>query len=159
MYRLTSSKFGKASRLWSEDRRRRYVYFLVNGYNKSIADTIYYRASEDVARKQLQEILGKEVRTSGLIVDYHMPYLAASPDGLVGNDSLVEIKCPYEAVNMTPQEAIRGKKIRYCRIINGRLHLKRNSNYFYQIQGQMHISSKSYGYFCVWTPKGMLAVY
>ncbi|KAJ8876703.1 hypothetical protein PR048_021150 [Dryococelus australis] len=31
--------------------------------------------------------------------------LAANPDGLVGNDALVEVKCPVTARNLTPQEA------------------------------------------------------
>lgn len=117
----------------------------------------YNQASEQKARKELQHALGREIRDAGLIVNHNMPYLATSPDGLVGKNGLVEIKIPPLAQNMTPQAALIGKKIKYCRLFNGRLHLKRQSNQYYQVQGQMHITNKTYCYFSIWTPRGMLA--
>ncbi|KAF0746051.1 Uncharacterized protein FWK35_00019499, partial [Aphis craccivora] len=44
--------------------------------------------------------------------------------------------------------------IKYCSIKDRTLFIKRNDNYYHQVQGQLHISQKTYCYFCVWTPKG-----
>ncbi|GFV27600.1 hypothetical protein TNCV_2522851 [Trichonephila clavipes] len=38
-----------------------------------------------------------EVKICGLFVDKDKPFLCASPDGLVGDDGLIENKCPYSA--------------------------------------------------------------
>lgn len=89
------------------------------------------------------------------MIDYTLPFLAATPDGLVATNAIVEIKCPHVAKNMTPEEGITSHAIKYCRIKDGQLHLKVNSYYYYQVQGQLHVSNKLFCYFCVWTPKGM----
>jgi len=34
------------------------------------------------------------IGSSGLIIDNELPFLAASPNGLINEDFLVEIKCP-----------------------------------------------------------------
>lgn len=41
-----------------------------------------------------------KVVNSGLLVSLSHPYLAASPDGLVHDDIVVEIKCPYKVRDM-----------------------------------------------------------
>ncbi|KAE9542457.1 hypothetical protein AGLY_003318 [Aphis glycines] len=79
-----------------------------------------------------------------------------SPDGLVELDALVEIKCPANAKDFTPEDAIKNKKIKSCFIKNGNLFLNRNDNYYYQVQGQLHVTNWMYCYFCIWTPKGIL---
>ncbi|KAF0708968.1 YqaJ domain-containing protein, partial [Aphis craccivora] len=78
------------------------------------------------------------------------------PDGIIDDESLVEIKCPASAKELAPEDAIQSNKIKYCSIKDGALFLKRNDNYYYQVQGQLHISQKTYCYFCVWTPKGLM---
>lgn len=80
--------------------------------------------------------------------------MAASPDGLVGDDCIIEIKCPFSIRDYTPENAYEEKKIKYLEKKNGKLVLKKNHDYFYQIQGQLHITPKKYCYFVVWTPKG-----
>lgn len=39
-------------------------------------------------------------------------------------------------------------------INNGKLILKRNYPYYYQVQGQLNITKRTWCYFVVWTPKG-----
>ncbi|GFQ67041.1 yqaJ domain-containing protein [Trichonephila clavata] len=57
----------------------------------------YGLANEEIARKQYEKEYATEVKICGLFVDKHKPFLCASPDGLVGDDGLIEIKCPYSA--------------------------------------------------------------
>lgn len=71
------------------------------------------------------------------------PFLAVSPDGLIELDALVELKCPASAKDFTPEEAITNKKIKSCIIKNGNL-INRNDNYYYQIQGQLHVTNRMF---------------
>jgi len=57
-------------------------------------------------------------------------YLAASPDGLIGNDEIVEIKCPQSIKDYTPEEAVNNKKLKYMIYNNEKLILKKNNCYY-----------------------------
>jgi hypothetical protein len=102
----------------------------------------------------LEAQLKIKILPSGLFVDMNLPFLAASPDGIIGDDSLVEIKCPASAKELSPVEAVTIGKIKSCLVNNGQLQLKRSDNYYYQVHGQLYISQRMYYYFCQWTPKG-----
>ena len=98
----------------------------------------------------------------GLYVDTAKCWLAASPDGLVGGEAVVEVKCPLacEATRLDwlahhdntfclQPDLVTGtirQCITYCRryltLFSGGLRLKRSHNYYYQIQGQMHITRR-----------------
>lgn len=49
---------------------------------------------EPVARAAYQQKTGREVTLCGTVVSATHPFLSASPDGLSGHDSILEIKCP-----------------------------------------------------------------
>ncbi|KAH9360227.1 hypothetical protein HPB48_001608 [Haemaphysalis longicornis] len=98
---------------------------------------------ESIALRQLEATYDVVVKECGLFVDRKRPFLGATPDGLVGDDTLVEIKCPYAARDLTPLEGVRSKKITYCaETSNGAVRLKSTSNYWYQIQGQLNICDR-----------------
>lgn len=82
--------------------------------------------------------------------------MGASPDGLIGDHALVEIKCPISINNETPGDEILNKKITFAELINGKLHLKRNHNFYYQIQEQLAITKRELCYFVIWRPHGIL---
>ncbi|CAI6373581.1 unnamed protein product [Macrosiphum euphorbiae] len=109
---------------------------------------------ESIAIQCLETKLGQKVSSCGLIIDQSIPYFAASPDGLIGDDCLVEVKCPYSAKDYTTiVDAINDKKIKFLKI-NKKSdvpELKRTHDYYYQIQGQLHISKKMYCYFVVFS--------
>lgn len=92
--------------------------------------------------------------TAGLFVDPTLPYLAASPDGLIGDNSIIEIKCPFSIRDFTPENAYKENKIKYLEQKDDKLSLKKSHDYFYQVQGQLHITQRKFCYFVVWTPKG-----
>jgi hypothetical protein len=64
----------------------------------------------------LENILNKPIRDRGIFIDKEHFFLGATLDGLLDNDGLVEIKCPYSAANMTPDEGIINKKIDFWSI-------------------------------------------
>jgi len=70
-------------------------------------------------------------------------------------DGIIEIKCPSCIKNTTPQEAAKVKTIKYLTFNKkGELELKRTFQYYYQVQGRLHITQRQYCYFLVWTPNG-----
>jgi len=100
------------------------------------------------------KLFGYKVAPAGLFVDPHLPFLAATPYGLIEDDSIIEIKCPFSIKYFTPQDAHKAKKLKFMDMQSGKLFLKKNHSYYFQVQGQLHITNRKYCYFVVWTPKG-----
>jgi len=61
------------------------------------AATRYGIVNEVIAKEQLEDLLKTKNQSAVLIVDKNIPFIAASPDGVLDNESLVEIKCPASA--------------------------------------------------------------
>lgn len=94
------------------------------------------------------------VTPCGLFIDTEKPFLGASPDGLLGTDGIIEVKCPASASTLTPIDAIRNKKVAYCIETADGIKLQKTHNYYYQVQ--LKISKRKYCYFILWTPKGIV---
>lgn len=118
--------------------------------------TNYGIQNEENAKSALSELINKTIMPSGLIINKDLPFLAASPDGLIDEDSIVDIKCPMSAKDLTPEEGMSTNKIKCCKIVNGKLRLKQTDTFYYQVQGQLNISNRQFCYFCIWTPHGIL---
>ncbi|XP_049268643.1 uncharacterized protein LOC125757253 [Rhipicephalus sanguineus] len=173
LQRATSKQSG--SSLWKHERRKRLTASVfgaickmkpTTGCGRTVGDILYKEISSEairygrdhecVALRQLEKECNVVVKQCGLFVDQENPFLGASPDGLIGEDVLVEVKCPYSARDLTPLEGVRAKKITYCtENEDGKLKLKSNSNYWSQVQGQMNISRRQKCLFVVWTKNGI----
>lgn len=70
--------------------------------------------------------------------------MGASPDGLVGDDGLVEVKCLPSIGDMTLDEAIAIKKKNPLEKAGDLFRLKTSHPYFYQIMGQLHITGRTF---------------
>ena len=111
-------------------------------------------------KMQEQGHSGLEIRQSGLVIDPKYTFLGASPDGFVNDpasedpNGLLEIKCPYQHRDITPEEAAQQKSF-FCTSENQHLYLKKNHHYYYQVQGQMAICSKKWCDFVVFTNTGI----
>lgn len=55
---------------------------------------------EEDAREAYQIEKNELVELTGFLLHPSIPYLGASPDGLVGDDGLIEIKCPQPATQI-----------------------------------------------------------
>jgi len=90
-----------------------------------------------------------------LLILHYLPYLASSPDGLIGDNSIIEIKiCPFSIRDFTPKNAYKENKIKYLKQKGNKLVLKKSHDYYFQVQGQLHITQRKFCYFVVRTPKG-----
>ena len=62
------------------------------------------------------------------------PFLAASPDGLLGEDSVVEVKCPFRAKN----KPISRTTVSWLIAKGDHLTVSTDHKYYYQVQGQLY---------------------
>ena len=99
-----------------------------------------------------------QVVHSGLWIDTERGWLASSPDGFIYNQNelvrILEMKCSYSARDMTPVQAAEKLPSFFCKVVNGNLSLKKNHNYYFQVQGQLVITHAKWCDFCVYTPHG-----
>eukprot|EP00794_Sanderia_malayensis_P016402 gene16402-18039_t len=92
----------------------------------------------------------------GLFVLKSHPYIGASPDNIFScsccQNSCLEYKCPFSIKDVTVEEGY--KKTDFLENCDGKLQLKRNHKYFFQVQGQMALTGLETTYFVIWTMKG-----
>lgn len=89
------------------------------------------------------EAIKKYVEMTGNVVDYHQEfithgkYIGGTPDGYIGKDGLIEIKCPWDGGNH-----IRG-------ILTGEIY---NQEYIYQVQGYLWLTKRKWCDFVTYDP-------
>lgn len=117
----------------------------------------YGRQNESTARKQLAKKLDVQIEECGLFIDPDVSFLGATPDGLIDNETIVEIKCPISARDERPLDVIKSKKGNLWTIFDKNDHQKMNKkhDYHFQVQGQLHVTRRSKCIFAVWTPLDM----
>lgn len=97
-----------------------------------------------------------KVHKTGLFINPCVPFLGASPDGLVSCDccgvSVIEIKCPF-CVKPDKLDSVTGFYLK--KDDEGKLTLNRNHQYYYQVQTQLGVCELESAYFVVWTEKDL----
>lgn len=112
------------------------------------APIVHGKQYEEVAVQKFETAFGVQVQKCGLFVYEEVPFLAATPDGLVGKEAIIEVKCPYTGRYSKISES---QEFPFLETENSKLRLKRDSNYYFQVQGQLLITGRSYCYFIVYT--------
>ena len=109
-------------------------------------------ANEQVAKEALELKLGKKITPCGLFIHSEIPYLGASPDGLIDNDGIVEIKCPFSAKDVSVDYAIE-HNINVRRIFDRKNKdlMSKSHPYYFQVLGQLIVTNRSYCIFALWT--------
>lgn len=62
------------------------------------------------AKRDLELVLNVTINDRRLFIDSNDVFLEATPDGLIGEDTLIEIKCSYSTENIDLDEAFIHKK-------------------------------------------------
>ncbi|KAJ8915575.1 hypothetical protein NQ315_012460, partial [Exocentrus adspersus] len=90
-------------------------------------------AKESVAIALFEKKTGLAVEKSGLWIDLSYGFLGASPDGLIGSNALIEVKCLYSCSDLqvrTIEEVLEKKKNTCLMTKNNQIQLKRNHRYY-----------------------------
>lgn len=95
---------------------------------------------------------GAAIKERGLFLS-NSGLLGGSPDGTVSNECIIEVKCPWSARAKTVLEAAESKDF-FLQLdeASGSLVLKKNHNYWHQIQGNLYLTGAKSCHFIVWTP-------
>ncbi|KAJ8896731.1 hypothetical protein PR048_002076 [Dryococelus australis] len=89
----------------------------INPVFKGNSSTRWGTENEQIAIAQFEsENPGMFVRQCGLAVDEEFPFLGESPDGLTGDDEIIEVKCPSYAKTILPMDGIGKGKINFMEI-------------------------------------------
>ncbi|KAB0802471.1 hypothetical protein PPYR_04657 [Photinus pyralis] len=171
-HRLTASIFGQVvKRLPTTPCHNLVKQILMPAVIKNSRAMEYGKNSESMVRERFSRENNIPVKESGLYIDLDRGYLAASPDGkcnddyylqssnstfigLIGTDGLIEIKCLWK-ISQERQSlmfAVKNKVVP-CLELNsdGNISLKRNHNYYFQVQGQLNITNRKYCKFIVYS--------
>lgn len=85
--------------------------------------------------------------------------LGASPDGLIGKNGLLEIKCPFTHKDNTIAEAVASDNFYITKNEKGEYELNKEHSYWHQVQGQLHLTERNLCFFFVWTTKETLVLH
>ncbi|CAH2088145.1 unnamed protein product [Euphydryas editha] len=105
---LTASNFGKVIKR-RPTTSASIIKTLLHKNNISQVGSIKHGVYNEATLNQLAIQEGVQISPCGLFIDSEIPFLAATPDGIIGNDTIVEIKCPLSAFKMSIKEAVEKK--------------------------------------------------
>ena len=105
--------------------------------------TEFGNENEPIAKKFYQSVTGNEIKDSLMLYSNEIEGLTGSPDGLVGEDGLIEIKCPFNGAN----------HLRHCFITDEETLLSEVPEYYYQMQCYMLLSNRNWCDFVSFDPR------
>lgn len=150
---LTASNFGKVVKRKKNNSCANMVKNLLYRPNIShVASISHGKKYEKVALEQLSKLLDIQIQQCGLFIDKKYPFLGATPDGIIDDHTVVEIKCPMAPYKIGIDEAIKQGKMHLWRIEKktGEVVLNKKSDWFIQVQGQMRICDRPKCILAVW---------
>ena len=124
-----------------------YIYNLMAEYYSSAEKENYINADmqrgidlEPEARLEFEFYTNLDVQEVGFIE--HNEFIGVSPDGLIGDDGLIEIKCPNDSI--------------YFKLL---LSNNIKPEYIAQMQMQMYVTERQYCYFVSYNPNFEKSLY
>lgn len=144
---LTASNFGNAARTKVEPSKILKAILYSNFTTEALQYGIEseQKAVDLFIREMSKDGITVTVEEPGLSLSKDKPYLGASLDRIVTitdtNEKWgMEIKSPFSKAGMTVDEACKTKNFFLEKLADGCEQLKRNHNYFCQVQGQLYCS-------------------
>ena len=144
--RLTASNFGRICKATNRTNFNNLADSLTVMKDIKTSAILHGRKYESIALAKYESECGRGTRQCGIFVSSSHPYIGASPDAVIDDQTLLEIKCPFVVRN----QMITTKTVPFLKEKDGLLILDNNHDYFYQIQGQL---------FCTNAKKCILVIY
>ena len=115
---------------------------------------MYGKEHEKDAIDQLSKDCNISILEAKKVVPKSFKWLVCIPDGITEEkDTIVEVKCPFKCLNESLENVAEIDE-NFCLEItgDGELSLRKDHDYFYQVQGMLNIMEVDVCYFAVWTP-------
>lgn len=149
---ITASNFSKIIKRRENTGAKNLVKEIIYKKDLShVASVQHGITNEKLAIEQLEKQLGQKIYPCGLFIDHEIPFLGATPDGLIGDDTIVEIKCPISSYRTSLEDAIATKKVNFWKKSGAVLTVNKNHPWYIQVQGQLHVTGKKKCIFAVWS--------
>jgi exodeoxyribonuclease (lambda-induced) len=134
--KLTASNFGAAAGVNPYCSRKKALRQTLglDKFSGTIAACVWGTKNEKNAIKDYMIRTGNVVHCKGLFTHPDYAWLGGSPDGLVGDDGIIEVKCPFY--------------VQKC-------HKTIPPHYYCQVNGLMEIMDKKWCDYISWTPTEM----
>ena len=134
--KLTASRFGAAAGICPFASRNKALRELLghDEWKGSVEACTWGTLNEKNAIKDYMVRTGNVVKSKGFFTHPHYEWLGGSPDGLVGDEGIIEVKCPF--FKQVPHERI-------------------PPHYLCQINGLLEILDKQWCDYVSWTPTAM----
>lgn len=149
---LTASNFGKIVKRKETNTCQNTVKNLLYKPNiQNVSSISHGRKYEKIAIEQLSVMENVKIEKCGLFIDEKYPFLGATPDGITNDNRLVEVKCPITPFKMGIDEAIQRNKMHfYKKNKNKEIVVNKKSDWYFQVQGQLHICKKQQALLGIW---------
>jgi hypothetical protein len=126
----------------------------------------YGKQNESIAIEAYEELMGfpkGHVKKAGFVVyidsneQSFNGIFGASPDGYVGSDGLVEIKCPFSLRDAEPKDWPVKSKQNSSIIFSkdGSFTLKQTHEHYHQVVMQLYVTGRQFCDYVIWTPHGI----
>jgi putative phage-type endonuclease len=134
--KLTASRFGAAAGICPFSSRAKALRLAVGAekWSGGIEACLWGTRNEKNAIKDYMVRTGNVVRSMGFKVHPHHDWLGGSPDGLVGDEGIIEVKCPFY------------KQVPHAQI---------PPHYYCQVNGLLEILDRQWCDYISWTPTEM----
>ena len=143
--RITASHFGEICRATERRDKGKLASSLTSRKDISSASMRHGQKYESVAAEKAAAAFYLDATECGLFVCQKYPFLAASPDRVINDAAIMEVKCPFTAKD----KMISPTTVPYLKPVQGSdtLVLDTNHVYYYQVQGQLLCSGRGMCYF------------
>lgn len=145
--RLTASNFGRICKCTDRTDKVALSNSYMNVKKVSSKSIQHGQTFEKVAVKKYEEQYSLSTKTCGIFVSLTHPFISATPDAVVDDNIIVEVKCPY----VSREKIISPQTVPYLRCVDGNLVVDENHDYFYQVQGQLYCTNTQVCKFLVYT--------
>jgi len=152
--RITSSHFGRVCKATERTDFDRLARELVSQTHFHSAATDHGLKYEPIAIKEFEKATGLLTKECGVFVSASHPYLCSTPDRLIDDDRIVEVKCPFSAKD----RPISPVSVPFLEKTGGELTLSKTHNYYYQVQGQLFCTGRQMCLFVVYTLSDMKCI-
>jgi len=98
-WRITASRFGDIALATDRRCKQKLCRSLLKPAVLRNRAVLHGQQNEAVARSQFEQLYGVQVKPAGFFICAERPWLGASPDGVINEDQILEIKCPYRGRN------------------------------------------------------------